>query len=447
MDERKVRHRIRRVQQKDHPPHNIIIGSTTNDQAPGSPELVVVAYTPDLRCFDFLLDTWYSSNVRCHEVQWKRAPQFDQFKQHCYSALRQYMHLCHRDYYNANQYATDSRGKIGAIRLEVPRFVRDMLREVTRPMLLHGVILVPYLALSKRGIDPAPGLGIKAANYLMLPAYLRQHFPECDLVTIEAEQPLIVPVSMDTSECVMHSPGVPDWRQRAFEGLRHFNASGKFIWRATGRCHNADNTPLPLRTYAAGDILAAVGAAPLPLDCIAHAHPIRELNVASDGFNVVETDLEESYMIYHVAEDWGQRAVYAGVASMAQRNTVEEACTRLGRLGLRLVLTLRGVHNLTPQVLLQDRGYVASLGFVPKIVMRLPSSLFDPPTQDRFPTNAPGQHSATPPPKGRESRPRQGKRAGRTEERLQKIDTPTVVEAFSRPLPTKPGGRRLSRPK
>lgn len=117
-----------------------------------------------------------------------------------------------------------------ARRLKVPRFVRDMYREMCRPMKSNSTVYLPDISFT------APGLEQPLFRLFgEIPKFARWDYAckECEfeMVEIQPESPSPCPLSFFNEDLcsVIAVSGLEDWRIEAFGILRHLKHLGDVL--------------------------------------------------------------------------------------------------------------------------------------------------------------------------------------------------------------------------
>jgi len=205
----------------------------------------VIFFVPDTRGLGNSLRTWYNQLIMHGDSgrSWGVYPSFHDFSLYARSALRVYCHILHNQTYVARDVRTESPAKIKRSwnNLPVPRYLRDIFREVCRPMSVDNVSVVPYLQMDTPGAGPAIGFGILPTKFAGVVNALRLVVKDTawdDWVPIELEAPKQVPFFIATDVSIMTFTGVHEsWRLDAMSALRHVNR----------RCMFFDSWPRPPR--------------------------------------------------------------------------------------------------------------------------------------------------------------------------------------------------------
>lgn len=140
------------------------------------------------------------------------------------SAIKLYYFTAHGDTLRMNSRPVPSCDELRVLRkqLKVPRFVRDLAREVCRPMKMGNTIYLPDFGYEERPdveliniFAPAKDHIVKFGSFINKQGY--------DVVEIECEAPAVVPLSFydeDLDE-IWSAKELPDWRLEAFSYSRH----------------------------------------------------------------------------------------------------------------------------------------------------------------------------------------------------------------------------------
>jgi len=212
---------------------NEIVDLSTHRIAVGD----VVFFVPDVRGYGNQLRVWWNQVVMHADssVAWGAYPSFADFLEYSNSALLVYCHLVHSPTYVARSVRTESVSKIRATwgDLSVPRYIRDIFREVIRPMHVADVSVTPYLALNRAGVGPAQGFGILPTKFRGVLNALKNCVKGTawdDFVPLEIESPKSQPffVASDTS-VVLFEKSVDRWRLEAITATRHVRRSCEFF--------------------------------------------------------------------------------------------------------------------------------------------------------------------------------------------------------------------------
>lgn len=140
------------------------------------------------------------------------------------SAIKLYFFTAHGDTLRMNSRPVPSLDELRILRkqLPIPRFIRDLAREVCRPMKMGNTIYLPDLSYEE-------GPNVELINIF---APIKQHIVKFssflnklgyDVVEIECEAPATVPLSFydeDLDE-IWSAKELPDWRLEAFSYSRH----------------------------------------------------------------------------------------------------------------------------------------------------------------------------------------------------------------------------------
>jgi hypothetical protein len=160
-----------------------------------------------------------------------------------WSALRVYCHILHNQTYVSRNVRTESPAKIKRSwnDLQIPRYLRDVFREICRPMSVDNVTVVPFFQLDRVGAGPAIGFGIMPTKFQGVVNALKlvvSGTPWDDWVPLELESPKQAPFFIATDSSIMTFTGVHEsWRLEAITTLRHVNR----------RCQFFDSWPRPPR--------------------------------------------------------------------------------------------------------------------------------------------------------------------------------------------------------
>lgn len=211
-----------------------------------------VAFVPDTRGFELHLARWYMQNVEsASTTAWVRIPAYPDFLEYVRAVSRAYLHLSYGVKLQAHGYKSESLGKLRAVTegLVIPRYVRDMIRELCRPMLIDDVTFQPYAPLIYRGIDPVPGVGIRHPRDRAVSDFIA-HTPSLDPVPVEAECPMALPgfISNEEHVCVL-AQNLPKWRFDAILILRHLTNRVRLVASFSGS-NTSDQQPAVARNWS-----------------------------------------------------------------------------------------------------------------------------------------------------------------------------------------------------
>lgn len=189
----------------------------------------VLFFEPNLRGYFSQLSVWYNQAVMntSEGNGWGQYVTFADLTQFFGSALTIYTHLSHSEVYVSRQCYTESPSKLKKVwgSLVIPRYIRDMIREIARPMELNGTTIYPYVRPVLPGVAPANGFGVKPVKFKGVESCLKNMLRGGlwdDFVPIEAEAPKISPFFIATdSSVLLFVPSVPSWRLTAISVLRH----------------------------------------------------------------------------------------------------------------------------------------------------------------------------------------------------------------------------------
>lgn len=192
----------------------------------------ILFFVPDTRGFGNQLGMWWSQFTMetSSSVNWGLYPSFQDFSAFCMSALVCYCHLVHNRTYVNRSVVTESATKIALTwgELRVPRYLRDMMREMCRPMYIGNVTLVPYFEPLRPGVGPALGFGIMPTKFSGVVQCLKSCLKGSmwdDFVPLESEAPKQQPFFVATDERLMlFVDKIDSWRLEAMSALRHVQA-------------------------------------------------------------------------------------------------------------------------------------------------------------------------------------------------------------------------------
>jgi hypothetical protein len=232
--------------QHQHPHHQATPASLSQE---------VGVFIPDLQGFLRQLKRYWNALAvsSSSSSPWARLPGYDDFEAFCLVALRAYLHANHGHTYVKRGFATDSFAKIEATveAIRVPLYVYDMIREMSRPMILsdheHLLPYLPFLSMrTMRGQGSVPGLGFKSVRDPLVTVMLSGLLGRDHQQQHQQHQQRMMPIVKETPALVkcpaficnksslavygVHTlsdtqPTLPEWRVKACCILRHLQPS------------------------------------------------------------------------------------------------------------------------------------------------------------------------------------------------------------------------------
>jgi len=188
-------------------------------------ECQVRVFAPELRGFELLVrNFWRVHAQNVNDTQYFITE--DDFTTYCVRLLPALMHLTHNDHYRVLQLPTESPTKIlNAWYYEtqqLPRWIFDVCREVTRIMVSEDFVFIPYLPLDqKTNYSTLSGVGLTPAHtQAVMTAFKKSITDQNDFRGYVNEKPLPALLTVFTGKGIHFSGLLKQWRVEAMIALR-----------------------------------------------------------------------------------------------------------------------------------------------------------------------------------------------------------------------------------
>lgn len=144
-------------------------------------------------------------------------------KKYGHAAFKLYTFLSHKKFHMIQGIQTPSETELMSLGFDfmIPRFLRDILREMARPMSVDASIYIPSISSWPKKLTRVKDLGIDITEvYKIMRSFKKAGL---DLVPIELEKIAVAPyfVFSDTHQNLYFSSPPQDWRLKACNLLRH----------------------------------------------------------------------------------------------------------------------------------------------------------------------------------------------------------------------------------